>query len=170
MYPPQFPVRKWTVHDNVIGCHSYSSCICFAVLYFPPYSTAQTRSFLKLRNSWFVHYWADKQIGKIDQRIEEQTVSRHVESKNAYEIGNHHYRDPRAQRKTDTNSEEQFFAETFSRCWCWGSTEIVITRNKPYKQMKAFWASGLLVRCSRRNVRRKVNLHAVKITSHHCSH
>ena len=72
--------------------------------------------------------------------------------------------------RTDTNSEEQFFAETFSRCWCWGSTEIVITRNKPYKQMKAFWASGLLVRCSRRNVRRKVNLHAVKITSHHCSH
>ena len=52
-----------------------------------------------------------------------------MESKNAYEIGNHHYRDPRAQRKTDTrlslnagvavlsfgDSEEQFFAETFSR-------------------------------------------------------
>ena len=40
--------------------------------------------------------------------------------------------------KTDTNSEEQFFAETFSMQILMLREQIVTTRKKPYKQMKTF--------------------------------
>ena len=50
--------------------------------------------------------------------------------------------------KTDTNSEEQFFAETFSMQILMLREQIVTTRNKPYKHadedILSQWAVGEL--------------------------